>query len=343
MLRVSVAGASGYTGGELVRWLVGHPHVELVHLTAGQHEGQPAERVFPNLRGFVPKPLEATDWRRLGQDSDVVFLALPHGLALEAAPEILAAGARVIDLGPDFRLRDPAQYARWYGRPHTAVELLDRAVYGLVELYRARLPDAPLVATPGCYPTAAVLALWPLLQAGGADGPVVVDAKSGVSGAGRSPSLGTHFGEVHENVRPYNVARHRHIPEMEQALADAGCPAPVCFVPHLVPMTRGILASCYVRLRTALDEDAALALYREVYGPEPFVRVLTDGIPETKATYGSNFCDVTCRIDTERGIAIALAALDNLGKGAAGQAIQCMNRMFGLSETEGLRQVPLYP
>lgn len=343
MIRTSVAGASGYTGGELVRWLVRHPQVRLVHLAAAQHQDQPLEQVFPHLRTLLPHVLAAADWRRLGEDSDVVFCALPHGVALEAVPAILQAGARVIDLGPDFRLRDPAQYERWYGRPHGAPDLLERAVYGLPELNRARLRDAELVAVPGCYPTAAVLALEPLLRSGTTEDPVIVDAKSGVSGAGRSPSLGTHFPEVNENVRPYNVARHRHIPEMEQALRDAGHPVSVCFVPHLVPMTRGILAACYVRLREPLPQEAALALYREAYDPEPFVRVLADSLPETKATYGSNFCDVTVRVDVERGVAIALSALDNLGKGAATQAIQCMNLMFGRPETEGLLQPPLYP
>ncbi|MDR7415918.1 MAG: N-acetyl-gamma-glutamyl-phosphate reductase [Armatimonadota bacterium] len=343
MIRASVAGASGYTGGELVRWLVRHPRVELVHLTADQHRGKLLPEAFPHLEGFVRKPLEEPDWRKLAQESDVVFLALPHGLALKAAPEILSAGARVVDLGPDFRLRDPAQYARWYRQEHTAVHLLEEAVYGLPELHRSRIREANLVAVPGCYPTAALLGLVPLLRAGYGSGPVVVDAKSGVSGAGRGASLDTHFSEINENVRPYHVAHHRHVPEMEQALAEAGCPAAVCFVPHLIPMTRGILATCYVRLSRPLDGPAALDLYREAYAGEPFVRVLERDLPQTKATFGSNFCDVTVRVDAERGVAIAIAALDNLGKGAAGQAIQCMNLMFGLPETEGLQLPPLFP
>ncbi len=338
-----MAGASGYVGGELVRWLVRHPRVTVGALVAGQHQGKPFPAVFPHLRGFVGDSLEEADWHRLGRTSDVVFLALPHGLALQATTEILAAGARVVDLGPDFRLRDPALYARWYNQEHTAPHLLEKAVYGLPELYRSRIREAQLVAVPGCYPTAAVLGVFPLLRAGYGSGPVVVDAKSGVSGAGRGVSLGTHFSEVNENLRPYNVAHHRHVPEMEQVLTEAGCPASVCFVPHLVPMTRGILATCYVRLARPLDPDAALDLYQEAYAGEPFVRVLREDLPQTKATYGSNFCDVTVRVDAERGIAIALAALDNLGKGAAGQAIQCMNLMFGFAETEGLLFPPLFP
>ncbi|GBD30696.1 N-acetyl-gamma-glutamyl-phosphate reductase [bacterium HR32] len=342
-IRVSVLGASGYTGGELVRLLACHPAVQLVHLTAAQHQGRSVDAVFPNLRGVVAKPLEAVDFARVGADSDVVFLALPHGLALEAAPAVLEAGARVVDLGPDFRLRDPAAYARYYKHEHTAQAWLARAVYGLTELYRAQVRTAQLVANPGCYPTAAVLALAPLVQAGWVAGPVVVDAKSGVSGAGRSPSASTHFGEVNENVRPYNVGVHRHQPEIEQALYDAGTPVRVLFAPHLIPMTRGILATCYVPLARPASQAEALALYEEAYRGEPFVRVLVDELPQTKATYASNFCDVAVRVDPDRGLAVAVAALDNLVKGAAGQAVQNLNVMFGRPESEGLWAPAVFP
>jgi|DewCreStandDraft_5_1066085.scaffolds.fasta_scaffold02884_4 N-acetyl-gamma-glutamyl-phosphate reductase len=342
-IRVSVLGASGYTGGELVRLLACHPAVQLVHLTAAQHQGRSVDAVFPNLRGVVAKPLEAVDFARVGADSDVVFLALPHGLALEAAPAVLEAGARVVDLGPDFRLRDPAAYARYYKHEHTAQAWLARAVYGLTELYRAQVRTAQLVANPGCYPTAAVLALAPLVQAGWVAGPVVVDAKSGVSGAGRSPSASTHFGEVNENVRPYNVGVHRHQPEIEQALHDAGTPVRVLFAPHLIPMTRGILATCYVPLARPASQAEALALYEEAYRGEPFVRVLVDELPQTKATYASNFCDVAVRVDPDRGLAVAVAALDNLVKGAAGQAVQNLNVMFGRPESEGLWAPAVFP
>lgn len=342
-IRVSVLGASGYTGGELVRLLSGHPAVELVHLGAFQHEGRPMGAVFPNLRGVVDVTLEAADPGRVGRHSDVVFLALPHGAALRLVPELLAAGTRVVDLGADFRLKDPLAYARWYKQEHTASHLLAEVAYGLTELYRARVREARLVANPGCYPTAAILALAPLVQAGLVGGPVMVDAKSGVSGAGRSPSAGTHFGEVNENVKPYNLGVHRHQPEMEQVLAEVGAAVQVLFVPHLIPMTRGILATCYVPLSRATSQEAALALYREAYGGEPFVRVLEDELPQTKATYGSNFCDVTVRVDGERQLAVAVAALDNLVKGAAGQAVQNLNVMFGLPETEGLQNPGLFP
>jgi N-acetyl-gamma-glutamyl-phosphate reductase len=280
----------------------------------------------------------------MAADSDVVFLALPHGAASEAAPLLLEKGARVIDLGADFRLKDPAAYVRWYGAEHGAAELLELAVYGLPEQNRECVRSARFVANPGCYPTAAALALLPLLKEGLASGPVIVDAKSGVSGAGRNPSAATHFSEVNENVRPYKLGEHRHGPEMEQTFALAGAPVPVYFAPHLTPMTRGILATCYVPIGAELSEDDAFALYRDAYREEPFVRVLENGeLPQTKATLGSNFCDVAVRVDRQRRLAVAVSAIDNLGKGAAGQAIQNMNLMFGFPETEGLWTPPMFP
>jgi len=343
-VRVSVVGASGYGGGELVRILTGHPEVEIVHLAADTHAGQPMDALFPNLKTFTGRRTEELDLSVLASDSDVVFLALPNGIAMDLVPPLLEAGAKVIDLGADFRLKKAEVYERWYKIPHRSASYLEEAVYGLPELNRAAVRGARLVANPGCYPTAALIALSPVLRhpAASRQG-IVIDAKSGVSGAGRGLSLGTHFSEVNENVKPYNVGVHRHQPEMEQALAEAGAAVSVLFAPHLIPMTRGILATCYVRLQEPLAQEAAVDLYREAYDPEPFVRVLTDSLPETKATYGSNFCDVTVRVDLERGVAVALGALDNLGKGAATQAIQCMNLMFGRPETEGLLQPPLYP
>ena len=343
-IRASVAGASGYAGGEVVRWLARHPRVELAHLTAFREQGRPLADVFPNLRGFAGQTLNGTGWREMAEDSDVVFLALPHGAAIEAAPVLLEKGARVIDLGADFRLKDPAAYARRYGSEHGAAHLLHDAVYGLPEQNRACLPSARLVANPGCYPTAAALALLPLVRGGHASGPVIVDAKSGVSGAGRNPSAATHFSEVNENVKPYKIGEHRHGPEMEQTFALAGAPVPVYFAPHLTPMTRGILATCYVPLAGELSEAEALALYRDAYRDEPFVRVLEgDELPQTKATLGSNFCDVAVRVDRQRGLAVAVSAIDNLVKGAAGQAIQNMNLMFGFPETEGLWVPAMFP
>jgi N-acetyl-gamma-glutamyl-phosphate reductase len=342
-VRASVAGASGYAGGEVVRWLSQHPRVELVHLTAFREKGRPLADVFPNLRGFGAQTLNGTGWLEMAADSDVVFLALPHGAAVEAVPALLETGTRVVDLGADFRLKDPASYAQWYGSEHGATELLGEAVYGLPEQNRKRIRSARLVANPGCYPTAAALALLPLLASGRVGGPVIVDAKSGVSGAGRNPSAATHFSEVNENVKPYKLGEHRHGPEMEQTFASAGTPVPVYFAPHLTPMTRGILATCYAPLSSDLSPDEALSLYREAYRDEPFVRVLEDDLPQTKATLGSNFCDVAVRVDSKRRLAVAVSAIDNLVKGAAGQAIQNMNLMFGFPETEGLWAPAVFP
>jgi N-acetyl-gamma-glutamyl-phosphate reductase len=345
MIRASVVGASGYTGAELVRLLAGHPAVALGELVADRRAGAALADVFPGFRDVVARELVAADdWQQLGRGADVVFLALPHGQALAAVPRILAGGARVVDLGPDFRLRDAATYETWYGRPHGAADALAGAVYGLPELHRPAIRTAAVVANPGCYATAAALALLPLVEAGLTDGPVCVDGKSGASGAGRQPSESLHFAELNENVRAYNVAAHRHTPEIEQTLADAaGRKLPVVFAPHIVPMTRGILVTCYVPLRQDLSQDTALDLYCERYAGEPFVRVLQEALPATKATWASNFCDVALRVDAERSVAVALAALDNLVKGAAGQAVQNMNLMFDRPETEGLWAAPVYP
>ena len=343
LIRASVAGASGYAGGELVRWLARHPSVEVAHLTAFREQGRPLGDVFPNLRGFGDHLLNGAGWRRMAEDSDVVFLALPHGAAIEAVPALLEGKTRVIDLGADFRLKDAASYAQWYGSDHGSPELLPEAVYGLPEVNREKVRSARLVANPGCYPTAAALALLPLLAGRRVRGAVIVDAKSGVSGAGRSPSAATHFSEVNENVKPYKLGEHRHTPEMEQTFAEAGSAVSVYFAPHLAPMTRGILATCYVPLEEPISESDLFALYREAYAEEPFVRVLEHDLPQTKGTLGSNFCDVAVRVDAGRRLAVAVSAIDNLVKGAAGSAIQNMNLMFGLPETEGLWAAGVYP
>lgn len=378
MIRASIAGASGYGGGELLRLLGVHPQVEVTEIAAGEAAGRRLGEVWPQMRGDGRR-VSATDPETLGEDADVAFLALPHGLALDAAPAALANGARVVDLGGDFRLRDPAAYRLHYGREHTRPGLLAEASYGLPELDDAGLADARLVANPGCYATAALVALAPLVREGLADGTVFVDGKSGISGAGRAPTPETAFAEADGAVRPYAVAAHRHAPEIEQALGglvggvgagdrdgDAGADRPregaggdgvsvgadrgaaepggprVLFTPHVVPMTRGLLATCYVPLGRELGDGAARELFRDAYAGAPFVRV-SDEPPLTKATAGSNHCDVAVRVDEDRGAAVATAALDNLGKGAAGQAVQNMNLMFGLDEREGLWSTPIYP
>lgn len=348
MLKASIVGASGYSGGELVRLLSGHPNVKLEILTASSQQGRRMEESFPSLKGFSEHTLVAPDWQQLGEVSDVVFLALPHGLSMAGAPGLLEAGAKVVDLGADFRLHDVALYREWYDLEHSAPELLEDAVYGLPELNREVIRGARLVACPGCYPTAASLALMPLLRSlseAGTEvvGTIIVDAKSGVSGAGRTATMGTHFGEVNENVKAYKLGVHRHMPEMQQTFGVLGSDAPVFFSPHLVPMTRGILATCYASLDAVPSQVEAQRLWQETYEGHPFVRVLSEGLPETKATLGSNFCDLAVRVDPEKQLVVAVAALDNLVKGAAGQAIQCMNLMFDLAEEEGLWQAPVFP
>ena len=348
MLKASVVGASGYSGGEIVRLLSGHPEVELEILTASKQAGRQMAEAFAHLRGFSDHTLEAPDWQRLGAVSDVVFLALPHGLSMDVVPGLLDAGTKVVDVGADFRLHDPQLYRQWYDLEHSAPQLLSEAVYGLPELNSESIAAARLVACPGCYPTAASLALLPLLQSlpqSGSEviGPLIVDAKSGVSGAGRNPTAGTHFGEVNENVRPYKLGAHRHMPEMAQTFQELGCEAPVFFSPHLIPMTRGILATCYAYVASPPSQAAAQEIWEETYRQSPFVRVLAESLPETKATLGSNFCDVAVRVDEEKNLVVAVAALDNLVKGAAGQAIQCMNLMFDLPEEEGLWLPPVFP
>ena len=346
MIRAAIAGASGYSGAELVRWLCSHGHVELGALAAGRSAGQATGTVFPHLGGVVEGDLAPTDWDALGSGADVVFLALPHGEALAAASRLLQAGVRVVDLGADFRLRDPAAYRRWYGAEHTATDLLGEAVYGLTEWHRDAVAGARLVANPGCYPTASGLALRPLLEHFGdrVTGAIVIDAKSGVSGAGRNPRDGYQYSELNENLKPYGSGVHRHQPEIEQELAAPGEIPRVFFSPHLVPMTRGILAACYVPMSAPPTRDELEAAYLDRYADEPFVRVLEGpALPQTKATLGSNYCDLAVRVDQERGLAVVFSAIDNLVKGAAGQAVQNMNVMFDIEETTGLTAVPVFP
>lgn len=347
-LRIAVVGASGYTGAELVRLLVEHPAARVVALTADRKAGETFGTVFPHLAGAARShdlpalvPVDAVDW----QGVDVAFFGLPHGAAQPVAAA-LPEHVRAIDLSPDFRFADPATYQQWYGQPHAAPELQRAAVYGLTEWARERLADARLISCPGCYPTASLLPLLPLVKGGLIDpDDIVIDAKSGVSGAGRAAKEGSLFAEVAEGVHAYGVASHRHAPEIEEQVgAAAGRPVVLNFTPHLMPMSRGILASIYVRLRggtTAADLRAALAAR---YQDEPFVRVLEAGVvPATRHVRGSNYNLISVFADRIAGRAILLSVIDNLVKGAAGQAVQNMNVACGLTETAGLTQQPLFP
>jgi N-acetyl-gamma-glutamyl-phosphate reductase len=344
-IKASIIGASGYGGAETVRLLVSHPQVEIVHVTAETRQGQTMSHLYPNLRQFVDQTMIAVDAERIGKDSDVTFVSLPSGQAMALVPTLLEQGGKVIDIAADFRLRDPALYPMWYKFSHTAPAYLAEAVYGLPELHHDAIAKTRLVANPGCYPAAALLALIPLVRAKKIQtSGIVIDAKSGVSGAGRGGGGSFGFAEVNENVRAYSVVGHNHTAEIEQELSGtAGSPVQVIFTPHLIPMTRGILATAYAPVESDLSEEEALMLYHETYSNAPFIRVLRNALPETKATLGSNYCDVTVKINARTRTAIAIAAIDNLGRGAAGQAVQNMNLMFGLPETTGLHFPGVFP
>ena len=342
--RAAVIGASGYTGVELLRLLHGHPEIEVGTLTADSNAGARVADLYPSLAaGYGDTVYAPTDPSALA-GYDVVFLGLPHGQSQQMAGALVDTVGHVVDLGADFRL-PPADYECWYGEAHTAPELISRFAFGMPELYRDQIVAAQHVASPGCYPTAASLALAPLVAHGLVEPTgIVVNAVSGVSGAGRGLKTTSLFSEVDENVTAYGLLTHRHTAEMEQALTHAGDTAvQVLFTPHLVPMIRGILATCYARPATSgLNTESLLATYREFYADEPFV-VVTDGSPATKAATGSNTVHVSVRYDDRTGTVLALGALDNLVKGASGQAVQNANLLLGLPETTGLPTIGLMP
>lgn len=336
----AVVNGAGYGGVELLRLLRRHPVFDLVEVTARRDAGKPVAAVFPQLPN-----IDLTFKERVEQ-AEVVFVALPDNASVEMIPGLLAEGRRVLDLSAGFRLHDRALYPTWYGYEHPAPALLEEALYGLTEWQRDRLPDARLVACPGCYPTAALLGIGPALAADLIEPDIIVDAKSGVSGAGRTLKMNYHYGEANEDVAAYGVTGHRHLPEIEQALAEApaaGRPAPrVTFIPHLIPMTRGILATAYATLRPGVTAAAVQGAYRAAYSDTPFVRLAATP-PHTKWTYGSNLAFVHPYVEERSGRLIAISAIDNLVKGAAGQAIQNANLMYGLDETAGLPLEGIYP
>lgn len=338
-IRASIIGVRGYTGRELLTLLLRHPQVTVTGLYGRVEQPVPIAAEFPVFAGRTTLEVRPLDGAAEGRNTDVVFLALPHTQSMRVVPGLVQAGCRVVDLGADFRLQDPEAFARWYGVPHADPAALGEAVYGLTELNRERLREARLVANPGCYPTGVILAVAPLAREGllHEDEAVIVDAKSGVSGAGRTPNPGLHYPEINENVRAYKVNAHQHQPEMDQELSKlAGRPVSVTFTPHLVPLTRGILSTLYVRLRRSLSTEELVGCLQRAYRGEPFVRVSRPGgFPEIADVAGTNACDLGAQVDGTR--AIVISALDNLLKGAAGQAVQNMNVMFGLDETQGLR------
>lgn len=340
MIDVAILGASGYTAVELLKILVRHPEARVVALTSRQDGSPPISTVHPSLAGQLDLRCEDLTPAEVGKRAQFVFCALPHGASMAAVPELLAAGCRVCDLSADYRLTDPAVYEQWYGLAHTDAERLKSSIYGLPELFADRIRGTQFVANPGCYTSTAILSLAPLLAAGWIEPTgIIVDAKSGVSGAGRTPKLGTLFSECNESFSAYSVGKHRHQPEIEQVLRDAtGQPADVIFTPHLVPMDRGILATIYATPTRSLTQAELLDHYRKFYAGRPFVRVV-EQLPTTKDSAHTNFFDVTVRV--VKGRVLILGCLDNLIKGASGVAIQNFNLMNEFPETLGL--LPQFP
>ena len=343
--KIGIIGATGYTGVELLRLLLHHPEVEVTALTSQKYAGVQIGQVFPSLTKHLQVKCEELSVEEISKKTDFVFTALPHKTAMETVPLFYRMGKRVVDLSADFRLKDPEVYERWYQK-HTAPDLLSESVYGLPELHRDKIRSAKIVGNPGCYPTGALIGLIPLIKKGfvTSEG-IVVDSKSGVSGAGRDVVLESLFCEVNEGVKAYKIFAHRHTPEIEQELSLLSQKKiAVAFVPHLIPMDRGILTTLYVQLTKKMKTEELLNAFQECYEGEPFVRIYPKGkLPNTKDVRGSNFCDIGAVVSEADGRAVVVTAIDNLVKGASGEAIQNMNIMLGYPETMGLDVVPLFP
>ncbi len=345
MIKVGVFGATGYAGVELIRLLSTHKHVELKMVSSQTFAGKPLSDVYKNLKGIVDIVCTEADVDAAAKTCDVVFTALPHGASKAVIPALVERGVKVIDLSGDFRYKDVAVYEKWYGEKHTAPELLQKSVYGLPELHREEIKKTALVGNPGCYTTCSILGLAPLAKAKMIDfDSIIIDAKSGVSGGGRSTSLGFSYSETDESMKAYKVATHRHTSEIEQEIGLlAEKEVALSFTPHLVPLKRGIFATIYANLNTKTETEDLIQLYRDFYKDEHFVRIHDAGtLPELKYVQGSNFVDIGVVSDTRLGRVIIVSCLDNLIKGAAGQAVQNMNILFGIDETEGLMMPPYY-
>jgi len=345
-LRVAIVGSTGYGGVELIRLLQAHPYIEIASVISSSSSGVPISDGFPHLTNIVAKNLDGVDPAEIAQAADLVFTATPSGVSAKLVPELLAAGLKVIDLSGDFRLKDGAAYEQWYKHPAPSSELLEKAVYGLCEVFGEEVKGVDFISNPGCYPTATLLGLIPAISAGWIDpASLIIDAKSGVSGAGRGTSLMTHFAEINENFKAYKVNKHQHIPEIEQVLSQvSGEPVTVTFTTHLVPMTRGIMSTMYAALKGSYTEEDFIELYREYYKDRRFVRVRDNGVwPATKEVSGSNYCDIGFAVDARTNRLTVISVIDNVVKGAAGQAIQNLNLMMGWEESLGLTFTPVYP
>ena len=345
MIKVGIAGASGYTGLELIRLLANHPEVELSVLTSETYKEKSIADVFPSLNGIIDINLQSLDCEIL-KSCDVIFLALPHTIGMDILPELLKSNCKVIDLSADYRLKNADTYSEWYSLTHTHPEFLSQVIYGLPELHREKIKSAQGVANPGCYPTSVILAIAPLLKTDWVDlESIVSDSKSGVSGAGRKTSITTQFSEANEGVTPYGLASHRHTPEIEQELSNlVGKPIKISFSPHLIPMSRGMLSTIYINLNHKLKDENLIEHYKNFYSDELFVRVLDKGkFASTHFVSGSNFCDIGIKVDSRVNRLVITSAIDNLIKGASGQAIQNMNIMLGFGEATGLRSPGMFP
>lgn len=337
-IRVGILGATGYAGVELARLIASHPFAKLTYIVSHSYVGQKLSDVYPHLKNVVDLTCEEPDVQTAKERCDVVFTALPHGASKEVIPALYEAGVKIIDLSGDFRYNDIKVYEQWYKQEHTAPELLKKSVYGLPELHREEIKNATLIGNPGCYTTCSILGLAPLLAAGICDTKnIIIDAKSGVSGAGRGLGIDYHFCECTENMKAYKLATHRHTSEIEQELSlVAGKDIMLSFSPHLVPMKRGIFATSYANLKQPISHSEVVALYQKFYDGEPFVRIYESGLPESNHVAGSNFVDIGFCIDERLNRIIIVSTIDNLFKGAAGQAVQNMNLLFGLDETAGI-------
>ncbi len=348
MLKVAVLGGSGYTGGELLRLLKQHPNVKITTVTSERSAGKIVSDVFPNL-GDYQLTFEPLEIKNLLQKADLFFLCLPHKTSQEVVANLYKAGKRIIDLSADYRLKNAAVYKKWYETQHLFPDLLKKAAYGLPELYREKIKRASIIANPGCYPISAILGLAPIIKKSYIDpDSIIIDSKSGISGAGRNPALPYMFSEANESVNAYAIASHRHIPEIEQELSFISKKKiKIIFTPHLIPMDRGILSTIYVHLRKKVGLSEIQKLYKAFYSKEPFVRVLKNGAyPTTKTVKGSNYCDISVFLDEHNyktRTLIIVSVIDNLLKGASGQAVQNMNIMYGFEEKSGLTNPPSYP
>ena len=357
-IKAGIIGATGYAGQELARLLYTHPQAEVIWYGSRSYVDQPYSKVYGNMKAFADQPCRDDDIAALAEEADVIFTATPQGYLAGVLTEDILSKCKVIDLSADFRLKDVSVYEKWYKLEHKSPQFLEEAVYGLCEVNREQIRSTRLLANPGCFTTCSIESLYPLVKEHAIDpDTIIVDAKSGTSGAGRGAKVQNLFCEVNESIKPYGVTNHRHTPEIEEQLGYAyhagdkealskpgGSPILINFTPHLVPMNRGILATCYAKLEQGVDASRIAEIYQNYYGNEPFIRLLGEGgIPETRWVEGSNFLDIGFVVDERTGRVVVMGALDNMVKGAAGQAVQNMNLMFGLEETEGLLFPPVFP